>query len=831
MKCIRCNRKELGTYFFCTDCGQPLYPVYFLGDCLYKQDNIYYGFVENSHTLIINNVVFEGSTQRVEKNIGRATQGLSSEQFDFEPLSCEFIIKKDKSSYKVRQKIQIFEFPELLFNVSVSPLEESLKDDIQICGNGITLRNFEITVGKCRGYNVNVAVKLKNKSFLKINKYKWSFEAGNKDGKELLEGQEFSLSTTVPQQDSFNLELFTHIGKITVPFEITARLENIPDITTRVYKYKKDGIFQEEVSSRIDFSAPAGYARIYEVDPLLIKRHGSDVPLVVVKQDNEVIYEGITEITDRERSLPINPKLLNGDKHTFVVEMQTHSGNLLHDNKIEIIVNRNDPIEARWLAIDFGTENTTVAVESRDSQGEPKPTPLLLEKEGAINKKLIPSVIAVDGKDIDNKSFLINVGSAIQYTAKAERWHKLKLHKGIMDRETEKVRKETCIFLYEVLRRAFYHLWDNGRMINSINNLLVSCPTRYITLKRYKDTMVEIIKEAGKMFVPEIEMNRNNIRFVDEAIAQLPIYNPRKGEKKKHYLICDFGGGTTDIAFVALGEDKTRIVAYGGSRFGGAHVSTMFLSQILKTIESSLDIDYGFKKDGDRELFPSSFSVKGKNIRPYDDFLKDIEHLKVIHGLKVENKMTFIDQMKAITKKIANESIEVIPHALVDPIKDDIENEVEILLNGIKEQLSISKEQNSEKFTILLTGGSSQLKGFKDIVEKVSEQIFSTENFDVKQLSEFKLGLVKGMGNLWNQAPDFEYTNHWEVFVKQGLRKTKIELSKEYEFHGPIDVYLGLYGFDWEEFYDSFGDNGVTSKLTTNYNHRDGNLIIDAKNQ
>ncbi|MBI9108721.1 MAG: rod shape-determining protein [Spirochaetales bacterium] len=194
------------------------------------------------------------------------------------------------------------------------------------------------------------------------------------------------------------------------------------------------------------------------------------------------------------------------------------------------------------------------------------------------------------------------------------------------------------------------------------------------------------ITEVERRAVEEcaLKAGAREVKVIEESLAaaigaNMPIFEPAG------HMVCDIGGGTTEISVISLGGMVvTRAIRIGGDEFDEA---------IIKHVRNVHNLIVG-------EQTAESLKIKIGNASPD----KKIE--------KMEIKGT--DAITGLPRRLEIDSVEV-REALQDPINGIIE-EIKATLGLTPPELAADIVERG----IVMTGGGSLLKGMPKLISKVT---------------------------------------------------------------------------------------------------------------
>ncbi|MCL1814939.1 MAG: rod shape-determining protein [Treponema sp.] len=330
-------------------------------------------------------------------------------------------------------------------------------------------------------------------------------------------------------------------------------------------------------------------------------------------------------------------------------------------------------IESSDIGIDLGTCNTLIYIRGKGI---------------VINE---PSVVAVER----GTRKVIAVGEAAKrmYLRTPGNFQAIRpLRDGVIA-DLESTEKMIRYFIIKILPR---YRFIKPRMVIGIPSCITEVERRAVEESAYK---------AGA----------REVRVIEESLAaaigaDIPIYEPAG------HMVCDIGGGTTEISVISLGGMVvTNAIRLGGDEFDEA---------IIKHVRSVHNLIIG-------EQTAERLKIEIGNASPD----KTIE--------KVEIKGT--DAITGLPRRLEIDSVEV-REALKDPITQIID-EIKVTLGQTPPELAADIVERG----IVMTGGGSLLKGLPKLISK--------ETGVPVILAERPLDCVAlGAGKYFENAKDFDST-------------------------------------------------------------------------
>ncbi len=207
-------------------------------------------------------------------------------------------------------------------------------------------------------------------------------------------------------------------------------------------------------------------------------------------------------------------------------------------------------------------------------------------------------------------------------------------------------------------------------------------PRRWLIKPRMKIGIPSCITEVERRAVQEaaLKAGAKEVQVIEESLAaaigaQIPIHEPAG------HMVCDIGGGTTEVSVISLGGMVvTNAIRLGGDEFDQA---------IIKHVRSVHNLIIG-------QQTAERLKIEIGNASPE----KNIE--------KVEIKGT--DAITGLPRRLEIDSVEV-REALKDPITQIVE-EIKRTLGKTPPELAADIEERGS----VMTGGGSLLKGLPRLI-------------------------------------------------------------------------------------------------------------------
>ena len=289
----------------------------------------------------------------------------------------------------------------------------------------------------------------------------------------------------------------------------------------------------------------------------------------------------------------------------------------------------------RFLAIDFGTTQTSVAILNEGSNREPE---IIEIHDGQRVVKAIATAIQLD----ENGNILYFGAGALAKSENApERtFQNFKVFVGSKDKkfqlqtaqEIYTPDKLALLFLTQ-LRKLIEERYFNGSSLSSERELtcVIGYPADWDNVR--KENLKKIAQEAG--FV--------NVKLCDEPTGVIyfnHFFGGLKFKKSQNILVYDFGGGTTDVAIARVdisdsGEIKPVILAVGGlPNLGGSNFDEAITAHYLS--ENHYDLNTLSSKDRlhDKWIIGLAAREAKEELSSKNAVEKTINRLKVTGGAK-----------------------------------------------------------------------------------------------------------------------------------------------------------------------------------------------------
>jgi rod shape-determining protein MreB len=344
---------------------------------------------------------------------------------------------------------------------------------------------------------------------------------------------------------------------------------------------------------------------------------------------------------------------------------------------IVLLSNKNMAIFSKKLGIDLGTANTLV----------------YLPGKGVVLNE--PSVVAVSEQDNTILAIGIEAKDMIGKTPES-----IIVYRPMKDGVIADYRVTEAMLRYFITKTL-------GRYNLFKPDVMVSVPAGITSTERR--AVVEAAVKAGA----------SNAYVVKEPIlaaigAGIPIH------ESKGHMIMDIGGGTTDVAVIALGG----IVASTSVKCAGDKIDLAIADYIKKTFNLAI---------GDRTAEAIKIKI-GAAIPLEEELTITIKGRDFIQGLPRTAQISTNEVVRAIDK------------------------ELRTMIGAIKEVLSLTPPELSADIIddgIIMTGGSSMLRN-------LSELIYRRTGVKARVAEDPLLCVVKGTG---------EALNHLETYKKTILSK------------------------------------------------------------
>lgn len=183
-----------------------------------------------------------------------------------------------------------------------------------------------------------------------------------------------------------------------------------------------------------------------------------------------------------------------------------------------------------------------------------------------------------------------------------------------------------------------------------------------------------------------LKAGAKEVKLIEESLAAaigagIPIYEPAG------HMICDIGGGTTEVSVISLGG----MVVTSSIRIGG----NAFDEAIVRHIHSTHNLKIGLQT-------AENIKIQIGNAIPEKNIDEDKIQKMTIRGT---------DAIPGLPRELEVDSVEV-REALKEPVEKIID-EIKRTLGRTPEELAADIIKNG----IVMSGGGSMLKGLKDLVQ------------------------------------------------------------------------------------------------------------------
>lgn len=470
----------------------------------------------------------------------------------------------------------------------------------------------------------------------------------------------------------------------------------------------------------------------------------------------------------------------------FEITFQSNDPIVEH-NRGNLLVKVSDQEYPNFIALDFGTTDSAVAVFEMKEQ---KPQSLILEKGDTDDPKIYSNIFFRGYVEKKDPPYLWEIGKAAKSLGPTRREHFIKAIKiKVGKNHTEKLdfkdlAKEFELTAEEIIKFILMDLLKLTKLAlrQRPARIILSVPTRF-TLRQK-----EILQKTFDQAAQALSLKLGTVNIIDESLAAGLFYILLRGPKdefvryKETYtmMILDFGGGTTDVTVfkvrqklgpnhnVSKIEEVEVIGAWGDATLGGEEITTS-IAKLLA--EMYLD----------RKVDPQADITVIKNLEDEAEAVKLVisETNKLLHGdeqSEVERAVkkaspTFRSNLAYMTNGVSDISDEGIRAFLEAYLKNEHQLEVfsrdfpdkprvtiseqevmavyepkllalkaqlDVLMSKIKEQQAIASEERESPFKVdvlLLAGQSSQLPSVRQVFKDFAQ------NVDFVRDSEGKLVL------------------------------------------------------------------------------------------
>jgi molecular chaperone DnaK len=345
------------------------------------------------------------------------------------------------------------------------------------------------------------------------------------------------------------------------------------------------------------------------------------------------------------------------------------------------------------LGVDFGTSNTVVTLwndSTKDSNSLQLGNYSQPQETADGDVFIIPSLIHYDGND---KFFCGNqvLQRNLYHSLRTFQWMKRYIGRG--DRSQRMIDGKGVTFfeagenfLAQILKAAAQHV------SNADEEIALTVPVE--TFEDYSNWLAKVVHKASLF----------RFRIIDEPSAAAIGYGT-KLKPKDVYLVFDFGGGTLDVAIVAIDDNVgesgqfCRVLGKAGMDLGGTTIDQWLFSEVLKRNQ---------RADGDADV-------------------KDISRLLLSECEKLKESLSFqekgeLDVLNPITG--ATISAEITRPQFEDLLDShdafaQIDKTIRRALNAAQNR---GFHEDSIK-SVLMVGGCSQIPA----VQKSLKRIFGNE--------------------------------------------------------------------------------------------------------
>jgi actin-like ATPase involved in cell morphogenesis len=353
-----------------------------------------------------------------------------------------------------------------------------------------------------------------------------------------------------------------------------------------------------------------------------------------------------------------------------------------------------------YLSLDFGTTTSCVAIIRPNKEGK------FGGDVNCLNTLPIdffspfwklPSVIYKEGNKI------ISCGQEAIYSRAKPKPIKRLMITATPD-EVSGYREDGKFIMETALRRTRDWLIEQHGVTEILfDNIILSVPTSFPLA--WKKVLSEVCREAGKKV-----FGIKGVRIIEESMAAMNYYlYKQKGDVNYPIIIvCDFGGGSTDITiFERYGEGSYFPIKHGG-------MNSFASNQIDDLIKETFKERYELEEDKPKRL--------KENLDNINNFIAELKG--------------FPNYDDIFTRNMWN--------AVQNRIKDEV---VVKFSTCFKEMLQRGKNKwekiQTDKILILLAGDGSNLVGFRDYIKRAWEMALrelqmSTGVVEIVQISEPK---------------------------------------------------------------------------------------------
>jgi actin-like ATPase involved in cell morphogenesis len=339
------------------------------------------------------------------------------------------------------------------------------------------------------------------------------------------------------------------------------------------------------------------------------------------------------------------------------------------------------------LSLDFGTTTSCVAVIKPDKEGKFKRdlnslNIIPLEFSDPFWK--LPSLICRRGDKGKEIAFCGQDAKRLKAESKAT---KRLMVKAIPKNEKDSNCEDGKCIMEAALRRAREWFIEQPRVTEILSNkIIMSVPTSFPLA--WKRILSEVCREAAnKVF------GSKDVSIIEESMAAMSYYLYReRGDKTFPFIIiCDFGGGSTDITFL----EKEEKGLYLPIKHGGMHsfASNQIDELIIEAFRDSC------------ELTRDQAKTLKENLDTFANFKNELHRLEKRDDIFIRDKW----------------------ETLQDRIREAIENRFSTCFKEMLQRIKNKWDQNkwemiqTSKCLILLAGDGSNLAGFRDYIRRAWE--------------------------------------------------------------------------------------------------------------
>lgn len=236
-------------------------------------------------------------------------------------------------------------------------------------------------------------------------------------------------------------------------------------------------------------------------------------------------------------------------------------------------------IQMAKVGIDFGTSNSSVMfkmdgsmrslLRNGDASSEPTiyfaPTEVFVRKDGSIG-------CGWEISDANRKRSSNELIRSFKEKLVDDSDNRL-----ICGKDKWEYYKKFIQYLINNANKSPYLISGNDKVTEVILSYPYATSTMYTTkLKKYTEE-VEVTDAKGQSYHLKVaELNEEPVAISLNYYAQNPVYS------SKTVLICDIGGGTTDLSVVENIGTRKIVVAHDGLRKAGNHIDMLILEYLLQ---------------------------------------------------------------------------------------------------------------------------------------------------------------------------------------------------------------------------------------------------------